>query len=570
VWLGTGGSHTFPPGLAFFLRDEVSGKRVYTGQVLPAWKLADPEQFGRRINNIKTDVYRVDFSDFRRPGAYRVCVEGTGCSYPFEIARDGWLKAFRVSMKGHYHHRSGIELGPPFSDYRRPRTFHPADGVKVYQSTCSLMYSENGLNVLGTERNNFDCLVAGRTDQVVDDAWGGYMDAGDWDRRIQHLEATRLHLELVDLFPEYFKQVPLNIPESGNGLPDVVNESLFNLDHYRRLQTPDGGIRGGVESSEHPVAAETSWQESQTVMTYAPGIWESYIYAGVAARASYVLRLLRAASAGLYEESAVRAMRWAEQEYVRWKAGPDYPKATRHALAEIERERNLAAIELYRLTRDRNWHEVFVASGGVIHAGEHGDIDAAFVYARLDPLLADPEMRSKALANIMREADLAVEFAHGNAFQISLRNSSPGPYSGFYSVPAATGLVRAHALTNQSVYLEAIVRSAQFSAGANPMNITMTTGLGHDFPRHPLHEDSRHSGQPAPAGISVYGPIDLGAAQKEFPVPRLQKECTPPVLEWPVAESYFDIYVWPPVNEYTIMQTLGPSAYVWGYLSARQ
>jgi hypothetical protein len=82
------------------------------------------------------------------------------------------------------------------------------------------------------------------------------MDAGDWDRRVQHLKSGLLLLELAELFPDYFGSLSLNIPESGNGLPDVVNEALWNIDFFRRLQTAAGGIRGGIESSEHPRRGE--------------------------------------------------------------------------------------------------------------------------------------------------------------------------------------------------------------------------------------------------------------------------------------------------------------------------
>jgi hypothetical protein len=39
---------------------------------------------------------------------------------------------------------------------------------------------------------------------------------------------------------------------------------------------------------------------------------------------------------------------------------------------------------------------------------------------------------------------------------------------------------------------------------------------------------------------------------------------------WPASEFYTDIYAWPPMNEYTVQQTLGPTSYHWGYLAARQ
>ena len=157
--------------------------------------------------------------------------------------------------------------------------------------------------------------MKGRTDAVVPDAWGGYMDAGDWDRRIQHLIVSRYLLELADTFPETFRGVKLNIPESGSGLPDVVSEALFNLDCYRRMQTADGGIRGGIESSEHPREGEGSWQESLEVLAYAPDVWSSHWYAGVAARAALVLRDVRPDLSQVYRDSALRAMEFAEQHW---------------------------------------------------------------------------------------------------------------------------------------------------------------------------------------------------------------------------------------------------------------
>ena len=94
---------------------------------------------------------------------------------------------------------------------------------------------------------------------------------------------------------------------------------------------------------------ETSWLESQMALTYAPDPWCSFIYAGVAARTAYVLRQLDASRAPEYEQSALKAMNWAETEYAKWLKGPDYPKVREHAKTEVARERNLAAVELSSL-----------------------------------------------------------------------------------------------------------------------------------------------------------------------------------------------------------------------------
>jgi endoglucanase len=128
----------------------------------------------------------MDFSDFQTQGDYQVVVDGVGTSYTFAIGEKTWEDAFSVSARGFYHQRSGIALEQPYTDYERPRPFHPDDGVKVYQSTATLRDTAEGLNLSGQGSGE---LFATRTDTLVSEAWGGWFDAGDWDRRIQHVRS---------------------------------------------------------------------------------------------------------------------------------------------------------------------------------------------------------------------------------------------------------------------------------------------------------------------------------------------------------------------------------------------
>ncbi len=570
IWMGNGGGYSYPGNMEFYLIDERTNEKVFTGKVILQWKGSVPEGVGSKINHSGTDVMRLDFSSFKIPGRYRVCVEGIGCGYPFDIDdANTWKRAFELSMKGHFNHRSGIPMHPPYTDFVRPRSFHPADGIKVYQSSCSLLNSGNGLNALGTDTDNFGNLVAGKTDELVPEAWGGTMDAGDWDRRINHLYTPRHYLELIELNPDYFKDLCLYIPESGNNLPDVLDEAIYGIDIYRRMQLPDGGIRGGVESAEHPAEGTTSWQEVNTVLAYAPDHWSSYIYAGVAARTAIVLKLLNnPEKAIIWKESAIKAMEWAEVEYEKWISSPDYVKVRQRAKRTVPVERNLAAVELYRLTQDKQWHQIY------LQTQEQSGNDAAFIYARLDPGLVDRKAQKRAVEQLMAEADQIVEWSANNAFGISTgRPGRPlGGWSSTYTMPASPILVQAHYLSGDDRYLKTILRSALYSAGANPMNLCLTTGLGENYVKNALHEDSRHTGQPAPLGISVFGPSELAhnvqhGSNLEI---KLNAESTPNISKWPTAESYFDIFWFVSQNEYVIDRPLGQAAYIWGYLASRK
>jgi hypothetical protein len=45
--------------------------------------------------------------------------------------------------------------------------------------------------------------------------------------------------------------------------------------------------------------------------------------------------------------------------------------------------------------------------------------------------------------------------------------------------------------------------------------------------------------------------------------------CYPAVKTWPVMESYWDVFWYPLMSEFTVHQTIVPNAFVWGYLAAR-
>ena len=578
TWMGNGGSVDYAEGLSFQLVNTQTNQPVYSGitnYTRGSSQAEDPK--GRDYT--LSEVHQLDFSSFSRPGDYRLCVEGVGCSFDFAIADTTWQNAFFTAARGFYHQRSGIAISEPYSSYERPRAFHPDDGVKIYQSNVKLMDVDMGLG----DRDAFEALVATKTDQIVPNAWGGYFDAGDWDRRIQHLAVPRALFELHNLFPQHFDSVNLNIPESSNRLPDILDEALWSLDFFRRLQTPDGGIRGGVESAAHPNMGEASWQESLPIMAYAPDAWSSYLYAGVAARAAYTLQNYDAQLAATYRESALRAMDYAEREYARkgYASGPPH---------QVKDERNLAALELYRLTRESKWHDLFLATS-VFHSktaevyiyGIQAQRDAAFLYARLNdgpvgssqnrdrtrPLPTDPTVQANAKAAFLRYADGLVALTQSTAFGWSKEHpDAPLGWGNGLGAPKGTNLLQAHALTDDPKYLLAGLNSTQFSGGANPANMVFTTGLGTRSPQNPLIIDQRITGQAPPPGITLYGPADFTIYSEDWSLNQLASSAFPHPTEWPSAESYFDVYMHPISTEFTVDYMVS-AAYTWGYLAAR-
>ena len=234
---------------------------------------------------------------------------------------------------------------------------------------------------------------------------------------------------------------------------------------------------------------------------------------------------------------------------------------------------------MYELTNDHHWHDIFLentflkdAAPNVFAWGEHVQRDAAFAYARLSDKLAAPDLKRKARQAVLSEADKALAYAAGNAFNLTTPDRGKPMFIGFYSTPDAMETARAHYLTHDLKYLAGAIQACQFSAGCNPSNMTYTTGLGAHPVQHPLHLDSRRTGQPAPPGLTVYGNIDYSQWHDNFttwPLTYyLNAICKPTPMDWPTTEAYFDIFLYPAQTEFTVdMWT--PNVFVWGYLAAR-
>lgn len=575
-WTGSGGGLDYPEDLTFHLIDDKTDAIVHAGRidsVKPADQ-RDEDAYKRNFN--LTNVYRIDFSDLKRPGRYRLCIQGIGCSHPFDIAPSVWMNAFHSSARGFYHQRSGIALGPPYTDFKRPRPFHPDDGVKIYASTTRLMDTRNGLST--SDPSNFRNLVAGKTDQLVENAWGGYMDAGDWDRRIQHLISSLYLLDLVEHVGHRISAVSLNIPESRNELPDVVDEALFNIDCYRRMQTPEGGIRGGIESEEHPNLGEASWQESLTIMAYEPGSWSSFYYAGVAAKAAFVLKSLgHNDTAAIYEQSAIRAMKWAEDDYAKRTDRPSFYTVNGVKIdrmgdhIDVRDMRNYAAAELFRLTGDPQWNDVFVKTtmlnkpDAVLYLWQsHEQRHGAWAYVNIKRTGVDVNLQQYCRDAILREARDRINTQSKAAFRWTKNDWAPP--TACMSVSDSVNLVRAHILTGDPEYLRAIVLSCQMGGGANPLNLCYTTHVGDKWPLSPLHLDSRHTGQLPPEGLTVFGPV-AATADDPFIKAVIRPHCYPDPEKWPSMEAYWDVFWYPMMCEFTIHHPMACNAYTWGYLA---
>lgn len=575
-WMGVdkdGRSHGCTPDSAAFEVVDGTGKAVFTGTAELAKKEGDEEQIAlqEKLDYTKAAVRRLDFSTLAVPGTYRIHVPGIGISGPFRIAPDVWEKPFTAAMQGVLAQRQGIALGPPACTYVRGRTFHPDDGVGFYQMTIPVQAGQEG-----TRGENLMALAkAGRLERVMG-VWGGYQDAGDWDSLGGHLSATYDLLGLHDLDPAAFARMKLLLPadEMNNALPDILDEALWQMPLWRRLQLPDGGVRGGYGYGWGcPDGVTSSMIRSAGV--YAVDHETTLWYAAAAARTARILRAYDKSSADEYLASAVRAWTWAESHEAK-----EPGRKQRH-------KRAMAAVELLAATRDPVYDAAFKQSSELTgKAGTYLDqLDTDFAFARLPEGVGDAALKRTAVERITAYADHAIAYSRKNAFDLiaGTRTDYPVIFAcRHFSTPAQGGLalIYAHVLTGKSAYLAAAVQGSNYCLGANPDNLSYCTGVGHHAQRFTFIVDAQVTGQvqDTVVGHIPYGQGNEGNAMSKGMNGWVQqwllnfgptKKMVPNWFDWPVHEQYIDFARYPLHNENCFNTTSVPAACYWFYLATR-
>ncbi|HEY9890137.1 MAG TPA: Ig-like domain-containing protein, partial [Candidatus Obscuribacterales bacterium] len=386
-WMSkAGGGVDYAAGTPFQVIDEVTGRVVHTGAITLA---------GASDRLAGTDVYNLDFSAVTAPGTYRLQVEGIGKSLPFEIRENVWETMLDISMEGLYVHRAFAELEQPYTSFERPGN----PDIVFYQSSVSeadIWFFNEG--------DRFKLLPATADRSQPIKLSGGWFDAGDFDTNFQHFEVIFSLVDLYNTNPDYFAEFDPNIPESGNRIPDVLDEALWGMQLYKQLQRADGAVSAGFEFDSHP-GSKTSWEETEAFI-YAPDFYSSYQFASAAAKLSTALQPFDPAQAADLQNRAVRAIAWAEQEYAKLPTSFNRDWAAKDA-------RQLAAVELYRLTKDEKYHDIFESFG------DRRNYKAGFTYAQLDPSAyraVDTTLQQRFRSSILNRGNELITYGQQNAF----------------------------------------------------------------------------------------------------------------------------------------------------------
>ncbi len=424
-----------------------------------------------------SNVKQGDFSDFKTPGTYRIISSPSGASYDFAIGDNLYDDIYKDVVLMLYNQRCGTKLDESISGDFAHDACH-MDGAIVYDDPAS---------------------------SATVDVSGGWHDAGDYGRYI--VSGAKTVQDLFLAYEDYgYDADDIGIPESGNGIPDLLDEAKYELDWMLKMQDQtSGGVYHKVTALVFPETVLAVDETDQMVL--APISYNATgDFAAIMAKASMLYRDIDADFADTCLAAAEKAYDYmlANADMSGYKNPedivtgeyPDSGKADEYLWASAELYIATGADEYLNATKDAL--EASYAEGlGWADVGMYPLYDLA----RAEEI--DTDIQSQAKEEILYQADnLLAKCEKSNIF-VSMKNF---PW-GSNMVIADDGMLflMANNLESNDKYLEYAQKQRDYIFGVNGTGYCYVTGYGTLSPVSTHHRPSQVLGQTM-TGMLVGGP----------------------------------------------------------------
>ncbi len=575
-WMGDGGARDYSgfEGNKVYLYDTASKENREVGSVA-FWKKSANDVGG--YNLIRSSVWTADFAGFTTPGVYRLAIEGVGCSQDFVIADDAYFNPFMVSTQGFFYMRIGQDSTSGISPVPRRPLYIPGKSpasTTVYLTTMTPYHAEWKSFSSGDvwDRPNDWAKYRKSGNPTNERAYGGHSDALDWDRHLGHIAIIYDMLLPFYLTDGVINDDNLDIAESGNGIPDILDEARNEVDFWLRLRDGSGYSHGLT----NPNNDDEFFQAGPTTVA----AWANAANAAMLADCFGIAGLTDLSAE--YKDSAVAAYTFAESQTDQML---DNTLGVGDAVISGRDLKMMAAAALYNLTGETTYEDavktasVVTGTNAILEDFGNGDSKnqtwATAIYLMTKQEVHYPDLFANMKVSVIAQAK--TKETNLSAKRPS-RRSTLNSAGYFRTAQNVHHTLIAHAVcddpSDKDLFRKALVLEADYGLGRNPLNmIQMTTAstplegkrsvidaytTGHDdgVPgMHPGHtpyfnlydwDQSMTMGSPSKLYANAY-PANFTAT-------------------WPYDEGYFNTrYVWAH-NEFTPQQTMRGKMALYGYL----
>ncbi len=468
----TGGGRTFE------IVNATTGEIVYEGKI----------EKGGYESTSGDDVHFCDFSDFTTPGYYYLWVNREIFSYPFNIGDDVYDTLFDDMLKTIFYQRCGYELP---DGYENP----------YMHEACHTSY-----------RHLMSEKVKGNEVAYQKDLTGGWHDAGDFSVQGTSVSLTSAQLMYVyRMYPELCSD-EVGIPESGNGVPDILDEARWGIEWLMKMQTEDGGVMRRTEAWGQPALTVRADKDTKPQYLYGVNYSDTGNMVAVCALASRIYKDIDADFANKCMEAANRGYAWlmANPDFKYEYVGNFYGATTEYQGASQYDELLWAKAEMYATTKDAKYledTEKLAATEALTGASYH-DRGGMVIYSIITE--GDGEWNSDALYSIKsatrQAAKQYAKYAQNNKWNVAA-NAEALKYDYNFTLILSRfswSMLLAEKVESRVDYYDLASGIIDFALGANPLNISYTTGYGSN-PVQYVHHRNSALGNMFP-GIVVPGP----------------------------------------------------------------
>lgn len=480
----------------------------------------------------------IDFSELKTAGTYQAYVGDEMVGHPIKIADNALEDAAKASIKFFYYQRASIALEEEYAGQWARAAGHPDTSIKYHAST-------------------------GHTDTTARfSSPKGWYDAGDYGKYIVNSGiSTYTLLQLYQQNKEYFKKTSLNIPESNNEVPDLLDEIRWNLDWMLTMQDEDGGVFHKLTTLKF--AGTVTPEKASSIQRFAIGKAEEATlnFAAVMALASEVYKPYDPDFAEKCIRGAEKAYRWANIHSGEIYEQPSDVQTGSYTGSKPATTRFWAQTELFRVSGDTaigaKLKETTIRTANTrIPSWQDSYMLGVFTVAT-NPDIFDTKLVDSAKVLITNSADKFVKSLDGNGYGIPLEKGDFYWGSNGVASNKAMILIHAYVLTKDEKYLNAANGIVDYILGRNPLDKSYLTGYGVNPTMNPHHRPSQSDNIEAPVPGMIAGGANASATDcaKKFNDPNAP------------ARSYYDNSCSYATNEVAINWN-APFAYTIGSIQA--